>query len=217
MEPEKVFQMPFSNVYPLLVNKAVRKGRSQAEVDAVIVWLTGYDQATIHQLADSPIAYGAFFTQAPAMNPARKEIKGTICGLRVEAIQDPLCGISGAWISWWMRWPKGSLWKTSWAWTDLPRRRRALKNKRKRRAAWAFHAHRERPPYSWEYGGPRLSKKWLAPLFRGFHSALAPTARPESYAGNPLERKGFLRICRTPPRGPSLVPSGQCTLCRQIR
>lgn len=90
MEPEKVFQMPFSNVYPLLVNKAVRKGRSQAEVDAVIAWLTGYDQATIHQLADSPIAYGAFFTQAPAMNPARKEIRGTICGLRVETIQDPL-------------------------------------------------------------------------------------------------------------------------------
>lgn len=90
MKQEKVFQMPFSNIYPLLVNKAVRKGRSQAEVDAVIAWLTGYDQATIHQLADSQIAYGAFFTQAPAMNPARKNIKGTICGMRVEAIQEPL-------------------------------------------------------------------------------------------------------------------------------
>lgn len=90
MKQEKVFQMPFSNIYPLLVNKAVRKGRSQAEVDAVIAWLTGYDQATIHQLADSQIAYGAFFTKAPAMNPARKNIKGTICGMRVEAIQEPL-------------------------------------------------------------------------------------------------------------------------------
>ena len=59
MKQEKVFQMPFANIYPLLVNKAVRKGRSQAEVDAVIAWLTGYDQATIHQLADSQIAYGA--------------------------------------------------------------------------------------------------------------------------------------------------------------
>lgn len=90
MKQEKVFQMPFSNIYPLLVNKAVRKGRSQAEVDAVIAWLTGYDQATIHQLADSQIAYGAFFTKAPAMNPARKNIKGMICGMRVEAIQEPL-------------------------------------------------------------------------------------------------------------------------------
>ena len=62
----------------------------EAEVDAVIAWLTGYDQATIHQLADSQIAYGAFFTQAPAMNPARSRITGSICGVKLEAIQDPL-------------------------------------------------------------------------------------------------------------------------------
>ncbi len=90
MDKEKVYQLPFSKVYALLVNKAEKKGRSQAEVDAVIAWLTGYDQAAIRQLAGSSMAYGAFFIGAPAKNPARKQIKGVVCGVRVEEIQDPL-------------------------------------------------------------------------------------------------------------------------------
>ena len=72
------------------------------------------------------------------------------------------------------------------------------------------------PVPNWEQG-LRLSKKWLAPLFRGVHSSLAPTARPGSYAEKPLLRKAFCGFDAHPPRGPSLVPSGQFTLCRQIR
>lgn len=90
MDKEKVYQLPFSQVYALLVNKAEKKGRSRCEVDAIIAWLTGYSQADIQRLAGSPVAYGAFFTGAPAMNPAREQIKGVVCGVRVEAIADPL-------------------------------------------------------------------------------------------------------------------------------
>ena len=82
MENEKVYQMPFAKVYPLLVNKAVRKGRTQAEVDAVIEWLTGYDAAQLQEFLNQPLTYGDFFRNAPCPNPDR--------GVKVEAVEEPL-------------------------------------------------------------------------------------------------------------------------------
>ena len=85
MKDDAVYRMPFSKIYPLLVAKVVRKGRTKEEADAVIRWLTGYSQAELDALAESDAAYGAFFENAPAMNPKR-----SICGVRVEEIQEPL-------------------------------------------------------------------------------------------------------------------------------
>lgn len=90
MENEKVFAMSFSKVYGLLTAKAERKGRSRAEVDEVISWLTGYTMQQLEALADSEITYGDFFRQAPEMNPNREKITGVVCGIRVENIEDPL-------------------------------------------------------------------------------------------------------------------------------
>ena len=90
MENEKVYQMSFAKIYPLLVNKAVRKGRTQEDVDQVIGWLTGYSRETIAELAESAITYREFFEQAPQMNENRKLIKGKICGISVEQIEEPL-------------------------------------------------------------------------------------------------------------------------------
>ena len=87
---EKVYQMPLGKVYPLLVNKATRKGRTQEEVDEIICWLTGYNLQQLKELLDQPITYGDFFRNSPAPNPARRLIKGSICGIRVEEIQEPL-------------------------------------------------------------------------------------------------------------------------------
>ena len=78
--------MKVSEVYPLLIRKAERKGRSKAEVDQVISWLTGYDMNTV----DPDITYGEFFSNAPAMNPRAELITGSVCGIRVEEISDPL-------------------------------------------------------------------------------------------------------------------------------
>ena len=83
MDNEKIYQMPLSKIYPLLVNKAVRKGRTQAEVNEVITWLTGYSGEHIETLLEQDIAYGDFFRKAPAPNPARLRIKGSICGIKV--------------------------------------------------------------------------------------------------------------------------------------
>ena len=85
-----VTQMPFSKVYPLLVNKAERKGRTREEVDQVTVWLTGYTAEDIARLEQSNISYGDFFRNAPARNPNRTRMTGTICGVRIEEIEDPL-------------------------------------------------------------------------------------------------------------------------------
>lgn len=90
MDNDKVYQMCVSKVYPLLVNKALRKGRTQSEVDEVIRWLTGYDQAALESILDSDTDYAAFFQNAPQLNPNRKLIKGTVCGVRVEEITEPL-------------------------------------------------------------------------------------------------------------------------------
>ncbi len=81
-----VFDMKVSKVYPLLVQKAEKKGRSREEVNQVISWLTGYDMSS----ADLEVTYQEFFSNAPAMNPRAGLITGTVCGIRVEEIEDPL-------------------------------------------------------------------------------------------------------------------------------
>lgn len=90
MNNDKVYQMSFSKVYPLLVNKAVKKGRSKEEVNEVIRWLTGYSQEKLEESLEKPVSYGDFFRYAPELNPNRMLIKGTVCGIRVEEIEEPL-------------------------------------------------------------------------------------------------------------------------------
>ena len=90
MDNEKVYQMHFSKIYPLLVNKALKKGRTKDEVDEIIKWLTGYGQEELLALLETTVSYGEFFQKAPALNPARVLIKGTVCGVRVEEIEEPL-------------------------------------------------------------------------------------------------------------------------------
>lgn len=90
MENEKIYGMLFSKVYPLLYAKAERKGRTKAEVDEVTEWLTGYSAENIADLLHSDITYGEFFMQAPCLNENRRKIKGVICGVRVETIEEPL-------------------------------------------------------------------------------------------------------------------------------
>ena len=90
MTNEKVFAMSFAKVYPMLIAKAERKGRSRDEVFTVTAWLTEYTNEQLEGLLCSDITYSDFFRNAPALNPARKQIKGSICGVKVETIQDPL-------------------------------------------------------------------------------------------------------------------------------
>lgn len=90
MENEKIYQMKFAEIYKLLLNKAVRKGRTKEEVDEIIRWLTGYKQTDLERMLCSEVCYGDFFQNAPELNENRKKIKGTICGIRVEEIQEPL-------------------------------------------------------------------------------------------------------------------------------
>ena len=90
MTNEKVFAMSFAKVYPMLIAKAERKGRTRDEVLAVTAWLTGYTNEQVEELLNSDITYGDFFRNAPALNHARKRITGSVCGVKVEAIEDPL-------------------------------------------------------------------------------------------------------------------------------
>lgn len=90
MENEKVYQMKFAKIYELLVNKAVRKDRTKEKVDEIIRWLTGYKQEELDQMSVSEIGYGEFFQNAPELNENRKKIKGVVCGVRVEEIEEPL-------------------------------------------------------------------------------------------------------------------------------
>lgn len=85
-----VYDMKFSKIYPLLINKAVRKGRTKDEADEIIRWLTGYDDTALAELENSDITYAAFFENAPCLNPKRKLIKGSVCGIKVEEIEEPL-------------------------------------------------------------------------------------------------------------------------------
>ena len=86
MARQSIFDMKVSKVYPLLVQKAERKGRTKDEVDQVTAWLTGYDMKTV----DMDVSYAEFFENAPAMNPRASLITGTVCGVKVQEIDDPL-------------------------------------------------------------------------------------------------------------------------------
>jgi len=86
----RIFTMAFSKVYPLYVQKAERKNRTKAEVDHIIRWLTGYDQAGLKKQISQHSDFETFFAQAPAIHPNASLIKGVVCGVRVEDVQDPL-------------------------------------------------------------------------------------------------------------------------------
>ena len=90
MKPERVYKMSFASVYPHYVAKAERKGRTKAEVDEIIRWITGYSQSGLEAVIEQRTDYEHFFGEAPALNPAREQIKGTICGIRIEEIEEPL-------------------------------------------------------------------------------------------------------------------------------
>lgn len=90
MAKHRIFTTSVASVYPLYVNKAVRKGRTQAEVDEIIRWLTGLSQKALEEILAEKADFETFFAVAPALNPSRVEIKGVICGVRIEEIEDPL-------------------------------------------------------------------------------------------------------------------------------
>ena len=90
MENEKVYRMSFAKIYPMLIAKAEKKGRTREEIDRVTSWLTGYSKEQIADLLLSNIAYGDFFRNAPKLNSNRKLITGKICGVSVEEIDEPL-------------------------------------------------------------------------------------------------------------------------------
>lgn len=82
--------MKFSKVFPLLIAKAVRKGREEDEVYHVTQWLTGYSKDALEKMLDSEATYGDFLRGAPSMNPLRFGVKGSVCGVKLETIEDPL-------------------------------------------------------------------------------------------------------------------------------
>jgi hypothetical protein len=90
MGNERVYKMPFSSVYPMLVRKAQRKGRTKEEVDAAILWLTGYDERGLREQLDRQVDHETFYGEAPLINPDASKIKGVVCGVRVESVEDPL-------------------------------------------------------------------------------------------------------------------------------
>ena len=90
MTYDRVFAIKFAKVYPLYVQKAERKNRTKQEVDRIICWLTGYSPAQLEQQIEQESDLKTFFARAPAFHPNSSLIKGVICGVRVEAIEDPL-------------------------------------------------------------------------------------------------------------------------------
>lgn len=90
MTNDKVFAMSLAKVYPLLVAKAERKGRTKAEVDTVTCWLTGYTPDALAAQIEKGVDYATFFHEAPQIHPNAVLIKGSICGVKIEAIDDPL-------------------------------------------------------------------------------------------------------------------------------
>jgi hypothetical protein len=90
MPEHRIFAMPFAKVYPAYVQKAERKNRTKEEVDRIICWLTGYDRAGLQRQIKQGTDLKTFFGQAPAMNPNTSLIKGVVCGVRVEEVEDPL-------------------------------------------------------------------------------------------------------------------------------
>lgn len=90
MSKHRIFTTAFSKVYPMYVQKAERKDRSREEVDEIIRWLTGYTQAGLNKQIDKGVDFENFFEEAPAINPNTALIKGVVCGVRVEEVDDPL-------------------------------------------------------------------------------------------------------------------------------
>ncbi|MGE0267134.1 MAG: DUF2200 domain-containing protein [Candidatus Omnitrophota bacterium] len=89
-EKPKIYTIAFAGVYPLYIQKAEKKGRTKAEVDEIIFWLTGYDKKGLQEQLDKKNDFETFFEQAPQMNANVALIKGTICGYRIEDIEDKL-------------------------------------------------------------------------------------------------------------------------------
>lgn len=90
MAEHRIFTMSFASVYPLYVNKVVRKGKTEAELVQVITWLTGYSADALQRILATDTDFATFFAEAPAMNPNTPLITGVVCGIRVEEIEDPL-------------------------------------------------------------------------------------------------------------------------------
>ena len=90
MSNHKIYKMSVAKVYPLYILKAEKKGRTKAEVDEIIRWLTGYSQEELELQLEKQVDFETFFAEAPQLNPSRTLIKGVICGVRVEEIEEPL-------------------------------------------------------------------------------------------------------------------------------
>ena len=90
MPKHRIFTTEFSKVYPLYVQKAERKNRTQGEVDQIICWLTGYSPVELKKQIEAQRDFATFFAQAPAIHPKSSLIKGVVCGVRVEEVEDPL-------------------------------------------------------------------------------------------------------------------------------
>ena len=90
MENHRIFKMSFASVYPHYITKAEKKNRTKEEVDAIICWLTGYDQQTLLQQIDTKKDFETFFEEAPQLHPNVSKITGVVCGYRVEEIANPL-------------------------------------------------------------------------------------------------------------------------------
>jgi hypothetical protein len=90
MAKHRIYTMSFATVYPLYIAKVERKGRSKAEVDEVILWLTGYSREELESQLEKQTDFETFFAEAPRLHPSRALIKGVICGVRIEEIEEPL-------------------------------------------------------------------------------------------------------------------------------
>ena len=90
MTKHRIYTMSVASVYPHYVAKAEKKGRTKAEVDGIIRWLTGYSQGELEARLEAGTDFEAFFCEAPGLNPARSSITGTICGVKLDTIEDPL-------------------------------------------------------------------------------------------------------------------------------
>lgn len=90
MEKPRIYRIIFAVVYPLYIEKARKKGRSQEEVDKILLWLTGYTDKELRSQIKKQVDLETFFAQAPKLNPLRSQITGIICGMRVEEIEDPV-------------------------------------------------------------------------------------------------------------------------------
>ena len=89
MAKHRIYTTSFASIYPLYVKKAEKKGRTKEEVDQLIFWLTGYDERGLQAKLDDQVDFETFLASAPRLNPSRSQIKGVVCGVRVEDIDDP--------------------------------------------------------------------------------------------------------------------------------